>query len=99
MLAEALKNTTLRFINLYLYLKEFILNCALLLEQLYDYAKQSQYLLLSLILITRTINTASIGLTAPIEAADKAKDETTIYIEAVEGEYIEEINNIEETRE
>ena len=50
-------------------------------------------------LITRTINTASIGLTAPIEAADKAKDETTIYIEAVEGEYTKEINNMEETRE
>ena len=50
-------------------------------------------------LITRTINTASIGLTAPIEAADKAKDETTVYIEAVEGEYTKEINNIKETRE
>ena len=42
---------------------------------------------------------ASIGLTVPIEAADKAKDKTTIYIEAVEGEYTEEINDIEETRE
>ena len=50
-------------------------------------------------LITRTINTASIGLTVPIEAADKAKDETTVYIEAVEGEYTKEINNTEETRE
>ena len=99
MLTKALKNATLRFINLYLYLKEFILNCALLLEQLYNYAKQSQYLLLSLILITRTINTASIRLTAPIEAADEAKDKTTVYIEAVEGEYTKEINDIEETRE
>ena len=35
-------------------------------------------------LITRTINTASIGLTVPIEAADKVKNKTTIYIEAVE---------------
>ena len=50
-------------------------------------------------LITRTINTASIRLTAPIEAADKAKNETTVYIEAVEGEYTKEINNIKETRE
>ena len=49
--------------------------------------------------MTRTINTASIRLTAPIEAADKVKNKTTIYIEAVEGEYIKEINNIEETRE
>ena len=49
--------------------------------------------------MTRTINTASIGPTIPIKAADKAKDETTIYIEAVEGEYTEEINNMEETRE
>ena len=49
--------------------------------------------------MTRTINTASIRLTAPIEAADKAKDETTIYIEAVEEEYTKEINDIEETRE
>ena len=47
----------------------------------------------------RTINTASIKLTAPIEAADKGKDETTIYIEAVKGVYTEEINNIEETKE
>ena len=50
-------------------------------------------------LMTRTINTASIGLTAPIEAADKAKDETTVYIEAVEGKYTKEINDTEETRE
>ena len=42
---------------------------------------------------------ASIGLTAPIEAADKGKDETTVYIEAVEGVYTKEINNIKETRE
>jgi uncharacterized ferredoxin-like protein len=49
--------------------------------------------------MTRTINTASTGLTAPIEAVDKAKDETTIHIEAVEGEYTKEINNIEETKE
>ena len=34
-----------------------------------------------------------------MEAADKAKDETTIYIEAVEGEHTEKINNIEETKE
>ena len=47
----------------------------------------------------RTINIASIGLTAYIEAADKGEDKATIYIEAVEGVYTEEINNIEETRE
>ena len=50
-------------------------------------------------LMTRTINTASIRLTIPIEAANKAKNKTTIYIKAVEGEYIKEINNTEETRE
>ena len=46
----------------------------------------------------RTINIASIGLTVPIKTADKGKDKTTIYIEAVEGAYIKEINNIEKTR-
>ena len=50
-------------------------------------------------LMTRTINTANTRLTAPIEAADEAKDKTTIYTEAVEGEHTEEINNIEETKE
>jgi hypothetical protein len=47
----------------------------------------------------RTINIASIGLTAPIEAVDEGEDETTVYIEAVEGVYTKELNNIEETRE
>ena len=50
-------------------------------------------------LMMRTINIANIRLTAPIEAADKGKDKTTIYIKAVEGVYIKEINNIKETRE
>ena len=50
-------------------------------------------------LMMRTINIANIKLTAPIEAIDKGEDKTTIYIEAVEGVYTEEINNIEETRE
>jgi hypothetical protein len=50
-------------------------------------------------LMTRTINMASIGLTAPIEAADEGEDETTVYIKAVEGVYTEEFNNIEETKE
>ena len=50
-------------------------------------------------LMTRTINTASIRLTAPMEAADEGEDETTIYIEAVEGVYTKKINNTEETRE
>ena len=50
-------------------------------------------------LMTRIINTASIRLTAPIGAADKGEDETTIYIKAVEGIYTEEINNIEKTKE
>ena len=49
--------------------------------------------------MTRTINTASTGLITPIEAADKAKDETTIYTKAVEGEHTKEINNIEEIKE
>ena len=47
----------------------------------------------------RTINTASTGLTVPIEAVDKAKDKTTVYIKAIEGVYTKEINNTEETRE
>ena len=49
-------------------------------------------------LMIRTINTANIGLTVPIEAIDKSEDKTTIYIKAVEGAYSKEINNIEETR-
>ena len=47
----------------------------------------------------RTINIASIRLTAPMEAIDKGKNKTTIYIKAVEGAYTEEINNIEKIRE
>jgi hypothetical protein len=50
-------------------------------------------------LMIRTINITRIGLTASIEAVDESKDKTTIYIKAVEGVYIEEINNIEETKE
>ena len=30
---------------------------------------------------------------------DKAKDKTTIYTKAMEGEHTEEINNMEETKE
>ena len=47
----------------------------------------------------RTINTASTRLTALIETVDEAKDETTVYTEAVEGEHTKEINNMEETKE
>ena len=47
----------------------------------------------------RTTNTASIRLTAPIEATDKNKDKTTIYIKAMEGAYTKKINNTEETKE
>ena len=42
---------------------------------------------------------ASIKLTTYIEAADEGEDEVTVYTEAEEGVYIEEINNMEETRE
>ncbi len=49
--------------------------------------------------MTRTTNTASIRLTAHIEAADKGEDEATVYTEAVEEVYTEEINDMEETRE
>ena len=49
--------------------------------------------------MTRTINTTSIRLTIPIEAIDKDKDKTTVYIKAVERVHTKEINNIEETRE
>jgi len=45
------------------------------------------------------MNTASIGLTVYIEAADEGKDKVTVYIEAIEGTYIKEINDMEETRE
>ena len=48
--------------------------------------------------MTRTINTASIRLTTFIKAADKAKDKTIVYIEAIKGVYIKETNNIEETK-
>src|SRR6266568_2787677 len=91
MLAKALKNVTLYFISLYLHLKEFVLNCALLLEQLCDYIKQSQHLLLSLILMIKTTIMASIRLTAYMEAADEGEDEATVYIEAVEVVYTKEI--------
>ena len=47
----------------------------------------------------RTINTASIRLTAYMEAVDEGKDKATVYIEAVEGVYTEEINDMEETGE
>ena len=42
-------------------------------------------------LIIRTINIASIGLTVYMEAADEGEDKATVYIEAVEGAYTEEI--------
>jgi hypothetical protein len=41
---------------------------------------------------------ASIRLTVLIEAADKGKDETTVYIKAIEGAYTEKLNNMEEIR-
>src|SRR6266705_690610 len=93
-LAKALKNITLRFISLYLHLKEFVLNCALPLEQLYNHIKQSQHLLFSSMLMTRTMNTASIRLTVYMEAADKGKDKATVHTEAVEGIYTKEINDM-----
>ncbi len=42
---------------------------------------------------------ASIGLTVYMKAVNKGEDEATVYIEAVEVAYTEEINDIEETRE
>ena len=50
-------------------------------------------------LMMKTIIIASIGLTAHIEAIDEGEDKATIYIKAVEGVYIKEINDMEETRE
>jgi hypothetical protein len=94
-----LKNVILHFINLHLYLKEFVLNYTLLLKQLCNYIKQSQHLPLSLMLMTKITNTASIGLTAPMEAVNKSEDETTVYTKAVEGAYTKELNNIEEIKE
>src|SRR6266704_5771848 len=93
--AKALKNITLCFISLHLHLKEFMLNYTLPLKQLYNHIKQSQYLLLSSMLIIRTINTASIRLTIYMEAADEDKDKITIHTKAMEGIYIKEINNME----
>ena len=42
---------------------------------------------------------ANIGLIISIKAVYKGKDKATIYIEAIKGAYIKEINNIKETRE
>jgi hypothetical protein len=89
----------LYFISPYLYLKESVLSYDQLSEQLYDHVKLSQHLLLSLMLITKTINTASIRLTTHIEAVDKVEDKALVYIEAVEEAHTREINVIEETRE
>ena len=50
-------------------------------------------------LMMRTINIASIRLTVPIEAINKSEDKTTVYIEAVKGVYIKEINNTKEIKE
>jgi hypothetical protein len=50
-------------------------------------------------LITRTINIANIGLTAPIEAVNEGENKITVYIKAVEGAYTKELNNIEKTKE
>ena len=50
-------------------------------------------------LMIRTINTANTRLTVFIKAIDEAEDKTTVYTEAVEGVYTEEINDMEETRE
>jgi len=48
---------------------------------------------------TRGTNTASTGLTAHTEAADKAEDEASVNIEAVEEAHTGEISDMEETRE
>src|SRR6266536_5975673 len=98
-LTKTLKSITLCFINLYLYLKESILSCDQLLEQLYDHVKLNQHLLLSLTLMTKNINTASIRLTVHIEAIDEVEDKASVYIEAVEETHTIGINVIEETRE
>ncbi len=42
---------------------------------------------------------ANIRLIVYIEAVDKGEDKIIIYIKAIEGVYIKEINNIEETKE
>ena len=47
----------------------------------------------------RTTNTANIRLITSMEATDKGKDKTIIYIKAVEGAHTKKINNMEETRE
>src|SRR6266536_1558196 len=83
-LTKTLKSVTLRFINLYLYLKESILSCDQLLEQLYDHVKLNQHLLLSSTLMTKNTNMASIRLTIYIEVVDKVEDEALVYIEVIE---------------
>jgi len=49
--------------------------------------------------MTRTINTANIGLITYIKAVDEGKDKTIIHTKAVKGAYTKEINNMEETKE
>jgi hypothetical protein len=49
-------------------------------------------------LMMRTINTASTGLTISIKAVDEAEDKTTVHTEAVKGEYTKEINDIKKTK-
>src|SRR6266536_6125180 len=98
-LAEALKNTTLRFTSLYPHLKESVLSYDQPSEQPYDHVKLNQHLLLSSTLMTKNTNMASIGLTTHIEAVDKIEDEASVYTEAVKETHITGINVIEETRE
>ncbi len=49
--------------------------------------------------MTENTNTASIRLTAHIEAVDEVEDEASVYTEAVEETHTTGINVIEETRE
>ncbi len=49
--------------------------------------------------MTENTNTASIRLTAHIEAVDKIEDKALVYTEAVEETHTIGINVIEETRE
>ena len=98
-LAKALKSITLRFTSLYLHLKESILSYDQLSEQPCNHVKLNQYLLLSSTLMTENTNTASIRLTAHIEATDEVEDKASVYIEAVEETHTTGINVIEETRE
>ena len=80
-------------INQHLPLKDSALICDRRLEPLCDHVKQSQHLLPNLILIIKTINTASIGLIVRIEAGAEAVEEALATAEDQAQEKISKASN------